>query len=132
MSLVKKYHLEEKIRFLGDLNAEQMKQAFLESNVFALPSTLENSPNSLGEAMLLGVPSVAANVGGVRNLMVHETEGLIYEPGDVAALTEGIMKLFVMAEEASALGETAICHARKTHDPEVNLRELIKIYNEIR
>ena len=131
-SLAKKYHQEEKIRFLGDLDAEQMKQAFLESNVFAMPSTLENSPNSLGEAMLLGVPSVAANVGGVRNLMVHETEGLIYGPGDVAALAEGIKKLFAMEEEASALGEAAGCHARKTHDPENNLRELMKIYYEIR
>ncbi len=131
-SLAKKYHLEEKIRFLGDLNAEQMKQAFLDSNVFVLPSTLENSPNSLGEAMLLGIPSVAANVGGVRNLMVQEKEGFIYEPGDVKTMAEQIMKLFAMEEEASALADAACCHARKTHDPENNLRELINIYYEIR
>ncbi len=130
-SLVKKYHLEDKICFLGNLSAEQMRQAFLDSNVFALTSTLENSPNSLGEAMLLGVPSVAADVGGVRNLMTHETEGFIYESGDVAALAERIMQLFAMEGEASALAEAARCHAQKTHDPDNNLRELIKIYYEI-
>ena len=81
-SLVKKYQLADKICFLGDLSAARMRQAFLDANVFALTSTLENSPNSLGEAMLLGVPSVAANVGGVPNLMTHGTEGLIYKPGD--------------------------------------------------
>lgn len=131
-SLVRRYHLEEKIRFLGDLSADEMRQAFLEANVFALTSTLENSPNSLGEAMLLGVPSVAADVGGVRNLLTDETEGFIYSSGDVTALAKQIIRLFAMEEEASRLGESAHSHAKKTHNPGNNLRELIKIYNEIR
>lgn len=131
-SLVRRYHLEEKIRFLGDLSADEMRQAFLEANVFALTSTLENSPNSLGEAMLLGVPSVAADVGGVHNLLTDETEGFIYSSGDVTALAKQIIRLFAMEEEASRLGESARRHAKKTHDPGNNLRELIKIYNEIR
>lgn len=131
-ALAKRYHLEDKICFLGDLSAEAMRQAFLDANVFALTSTLENSPNSLGEAMLLGVPSVAANVGGVRNLMTHGTEGLIYEPGQVGKLAEQIIALFAMEDSAEALGENARRHARKTHDPEENLRELIAIYDKIR
>ena len=131
-SLVRKYHLENKVIFLGHLSAEKMKQAYLDANVFVLPSTLENSPNSLGEAMLLGVPSAAADVGGVRNLMNQETEGLIYQSGDVDTLAEQIMTLFAMQENASTLGEAACSHARKTHDPETNLRELMKIYEEIR
>lgn len=129
--LARRYHLEDKILFLGSLSADKMKQAFLDANVFALPSTLENSPNSLGEAMLLGVPSVAADVGGVRDLMNHGEEGLIYESGDVSALAEHILRIFAMEEKASALGEAACAHARLTHDPETNLRELMKIYNEI-
>ena len=109
-----------------------MKQAYLDANVFVLPSTLENSPNSLGEAMLLGVPSVAADVGGVRNLMAHEQEGFLYRSGDVAALAEQILCLFAMEAEASKLGEAARSHAQATHDPEANLRALMKIYEEIR
>ena len=131
-ALAKKYRLEDKLVFLGHLSAEKMKQAYLDANVFVLPSTLENSPNSLGEAMLLGVPSAAANVGGVRNLMNQETEGFIYESGDVNALAERIMQIFAMEERACAMGEAARIHARKTHDPETNLRALMKIYEEIR
>ena len=131
-SLVKRYHLEAKVCFLGDLSAEEMRQAFLQTNVFALTSTLENSPNSLGEAMLLGVPSVAADVGGVHNLLSDEAEGFLYSSGDVATLAKQIIRLFAMEEEASSLGESARRHAQKTHDPVNNLRELIKIYNEIR
>lgn len=131
-SLAKKHRLEKNLVFLGHLTAEKMKEAFLDANVFVLPSTLENSPNSLGEAMVLGVPSVAADVGGVRDLMNQETEGFIYASGDVKALVQRIMELFALEAEASALGSAACTHARKTHDPETNLRELMKIYEEIR
>ena len=131
-SLAKKYRLEKNLVFLGHLTAEKMKEAFLDANVFVLSSTLENSPNSLGEAMLLGVPSVAADVGGVRDLMNQETEGFIYASGDVKALAQRIMELFALEAGASVLGSAACTHARKTHDPETNLRELMKIYEEIR
>ena len=129
--LTKKYDLEDKIVFLGSLTAENMKQAFLDANVFVLPSTLENSPNSLGEAMLLGVPSVAADVGGVRNLMRGGEEGLIYEPGNVQALADSILRIFSLENKAAAMGEGASVHAMQTHDPEKNLRDLMEIYNEI-
>lgn len=131
-ALTKKYRLEDKINFLGDLSAAQMKQAFLDANVFVLPSTMENSPNSLGEAMVLGVPSVAADVGGVRNLMEDGREGRIYASGDVPALAEHILQLFAREEAAARLGENARAHALQTHDPEKNLRDLMDIYYEIR
>ena len=130
-SLAKKYHLEEKIVFLGHLSADQMKQAYLDANVFVLPSALENSPNSLGEAMLLGVPCIAADVGGVRNLMHQGSDGIIYEPGDVQALAEGIAQLFAMKDKAAVVGEAARTHALRTHDPHKNLEDLIGIYNEL-
>lgn len=129
--MTRKYHLEDSIIFLGDLSAEQMKNAYLDANVFVLPSTMENSPNSLGEAMLLGVPCAAHDVGGVRNLMVDKTEGLICAPGDVDALAQNIMELFAMEERAGGLGETARIHARKTHDPEKNLQDLMEIYQKL-
>lgn len=129
--LARKHHLEDKIKFLGSLSADGMKQAYLEANVFVLPSTMENSPNSLGEAMLLGTPCVAHDVGGVRNLMEADTEGRILPAGDTKALAENIMELFAMEEQASAMGQAAACHARKTHDPEKNLRDLISIYESL-
>jgi len=129
--LAKEYGLEGKIQFLGSLSAEGMKNAYLESHVFALPSTMENSPNSLGEAMLLGVPCVAADVGGVRDLM-EEAEGMIYSSVDVQALADRIKAVFAVEEKAASMGQLAREHAKKTHDPEKNLQDLINIYEEIR
>ena len=129
--LTRQYGLEDKIEFLGSLDAAGMKKACLEANVFAMPSTIENSPNALGEAMILGVPCVAADVGGVTTLMTHQTEGFVYQSTAPYILAHFIKEIFAMEAGASALGQSARAHALKTHDPEANLRDLLNIYREI-
>jgi len=81
--------------------------------------------------MILGVPCISAEVGGVRNLMNQGSEGIIYAPGDVQALAEGIMQLFALEDRAADLGEVAGNHALKTHNPDKNLEDLIDIYNKL-
>ena len=129
--LTVKYGLEEKIHFLGSLDAQGMKKAYLDSNVFVLPSTIENSPNSLGEAMILGVPCVAADVGGVTTLMTHGTEGYIYQSTAPYMLAHYIKTVFEQGETAAAMGLAAREHALKTHDPKNNLQMLMEIYHRI-
>jgi len=129
--LTLRYGLEGHVKCLGSLSAEEMKQAYLRANVFALPSTIENSPNSLGEAMLLGVPCVASCVGGVQNLMRHGEEGLIYQSTAPYMLADAICQLFDMEDRAQDMGRRASAHARKTHDPEKNLERLLEIYRSL-
>ena len=105
-----------------------MKKAYLHSNVFVLPSTIENSPNSLGEAMLLGVPCVAADVGGVTSMMDHKEEGYVYQSTAAYMLAHYICGVFDMEERAESVGLAARGHARKTHDPQQNLQDLLAIY----
>lgn len=122
--------LKDKIHFLGQLDAGQMKRAYLDANVFAMPSTIENSPNSLGEAMLLGVPCVAADVGGVRNLM-HPGEGFVYQSTAPYMLAEYIMQVFDLQERAEQLGARARERALQTHNPEKNLAALLSAYEAV-
>ena len=60
------------LHYTGPLDAAAMRQAYLEADVFLLPSSCENSPNSLGEAMLLGMPCVASNAGGIPDMLVQK------------------------------------------------------------
>ena len=131
MTLMRRHGLENKVQFLGGLSAEEMKNAYLEANVFALPSTIENSPNSLGEAMLLGVPCVAADVGGVTTMMTHEKEGFVYQSTAPYMLAHYICKVFAMEEQAQDMGQAAKLHASVTHDPQKNLQDLLDIYTEL-
>ena len=125
--LVKRNRLGGAVHFLGHLSAQDMKQAYLDANVFVLSSTMENSPNALGEAMLLGLPCVAADVGGVSSLM-GEGEGILCAPVDPESMARAICRVFEMEEQAEIMGMAARNRARKTHDPENNLKDLLDIY----
>jgi len=129
--LVKQYQLEDKVEILGSLSAEEMKKQYLLSNVFVLPSTIENSPNSLGEAMLLGTPCVAADVGGVTTMMKHREEGFVYQSTAPYMLAHYVDRLFSMQETAEPMGQAAAAHARRTHDPDKNMEDLLGVYDAV-
>lgn len=77
--LIKENGLEGRIVFLGRLDAGQMRDRYLKSSLFVCCSALENSPNSLGEAMLLGMPCVSADVGGISSIFTHGEDGILFE-----------------------------------------------------
>ncbi len=129
--LTDQYGVKDKIHFTGYLTAEQMKAEFLRSNVYVLPSTMENSPNTVCEAMLLGVPCVSSAVGGLLKMMKHGEEGFVYQSTAPYMLAYYIDRVFQMGAEAEKMGLAAQAHARKTHDPDTNLRTLLEIYREV-
>lgn len=129
--LIRELDLEEQVKFTGFLTAEQMKERYLRSNVFVSASSIENSSNSIGEAMLLGTPVVSSCVGGILSLMEHGKEGLLYPASEVNMLAHHICTLFADPEYATRLSTAARLRAAKTHDGKSNAAQLMKIYEEI-
>ena len=129
--LIKKYKLSSNIDYVGMLNAEEMKKQFLKSEIFVSPSVIENSPNSVGEAMMLGMPVIAANVGGVSTMLQHNKEGYLYQADAPYLLAYYICQFFADRRRAEEFGENARMHAQRTHDKEKNIKELIEIYEKI-
>ncbi len=119
------------VRILGKLSAEEMKEAFLQASMFICPSSLENSPNSMGEAMLLGVPVVAARTGGIPSLIEGGREGLLFEPGNCKELAECIKRVWREPGETALRAENARKRAWHTHDGNKNYERLLAIYKEI-
>ena len=137
IELMKQYGLEDKVVLTGKLTGEEMKQRFFDSSVFVCPSVLENSPNTVGEAMLLGVPVVASFTGGIPDMLEDGKEGLLVPVGDVKLLAQAIEKLW--DETLDSEGKTFAQHvsaqaairARITHDGETNYLRLLDIYETI-
>lgn len=128
---IRKNKLQDHVRFVGRLQADKMCARYLKTHVFLCPSAIENSPNSVGEAMLLGVPVVSADVGGVHNLVNDGKDGLLYPKDKPRRLKESILRIFEDDKLALSLSSNARAHALKTHDPEINYRRLLDIYHEI-
>ena len=131
LSLIKKYKLQNNIRFVGVLDETSMCNNFLSAHVFVSASTIENSPNSLGEAMILGVPVVSSDVGGVRNMIKHDEEGFIYQHDAPYMLAYYVMRIFLDDDLAERFSEKARAHAFLTHCKESNAETLIQIYHQI-
>ena len=126
--LIKKYSLQNKVTFLGYLNEEQMCDRYLKTHVFVSPSSIENSPNSLGEAMSLGVPSISSDVGGVKNLLEHGKEGFVYQADAPYMLAYYVMQIFENDGLALELSQNAKRHALELYDRKNNLNQLFNIY----
>lgn len=123
--------LKEHIIFLGKLTGPRMKEEYLKCHTYVCCSSLENSPNSMGEAMCLGVPVVASDTGGIPSMIRHQEEGLLFPKGNPIALAKAILRLWKDDNLSVTLGKAARKRALKTHDGETNYKRLLEIYTEI-
>ena len=128
---IKELELQESVTFTGFLNEEQMCERYLKSHVFVSPSSIENSPNSVCEAMILGMPVVSSLVGGVANLIEHGMNGYYYQSDAPYMLAYYVEKIFENDKRAEGIGTNARNCALERHDPETIVDELLQIYNAI-
>ena len=129
--LIKKNGLEKNVIFVGNLSAEQMAKELVEARVFVLPSIIENSPNSLTEAQLVGTPSVASMVGGVPDYIENEKTGLLYNSMDSVMCAQSILRVLNDDELSEKMSFEARRVAIKRHDAEDITKEIIHCYQDI-
>jgi glycosyltransferase involved in cell wall biosynthesis len=129
--LLKKYQLEDDLVILGTLNEKEMLEQYEKASVFVSASSIENSPNSLGEAMLVGTPCIVSDVGGVKTMIEHNKEGYIYPFDEPFMLAEYVCRIFRNQNLAVELSHNAKEHARITHDIDKNYQQMKKEYEKI-
>lgn len=120
---------KECIHFTGPLDAGQMKEQYLSCNVFISSSAIENSSNSICEAQLLGVPCIATDTGGTRDLIKDERCGLLYDFKDTARLSSLIIKTFKESPSFDGSFEQSVAMDR--HNPAKNAKRIMEIYSEV-
>ncbi len=131
LGLIQKYGLQDQVVVLGKLTAEQMKERFLQSSIFVCPSVMENSPNTIGEAMLLGVPVVASRTGGIPSMVEDGVTGLLFPNENSDMLAEAIDRIWSDPVLAGKLSGKERSRAHLVHDGNRNYERLLEIYREI-
>lgn len=129
--IVENYISKDNLSFLGTLNENQMVEQYASANVFLCPSIIENSPNSIGEAQLVGTPCVASYVGGTMDMIKDGETGLLYRYEEIAQLAKHICSIFNDDKLAKYISDNAHFEALKRHDRKNNAFILNSIYAEI-
>ncbi|MCJ7734916.1 MAG: glycosyltransferase family 4 protein, partial [Anaerolineales bacterium] len=96
-----------------------------------LPSHMDNSPNSLAEAMILGLPCIASDVGGIPSMLKDNSEGLIYQHKDIKSLAEKIRYLLNDPRTSQEFGKNARQTALSRHNPERIARDSYQVYLDV-
>lgn len=131
VNLIKKYGIESNIKFLSRLNAKGMTEEMQKAHVFLSPTSIDNSPNAVGEATMIGVPIVTTPVGGIPSILKDENEVLYAPAGDSYMMAFQIKRIFEDDNLATSLSRNAHIKALKRHDIVNITTQYHNIYNEI-
>ena len=123
--------ISKNIKFLGTLNEQSLVQTLLETHIYIGTSHIENSPNSLCEAQVLGVPCIATNAGGTSSLLEDNKDGILIQDADPFAMAGAIKEIINNYNKAITLAQNARNKALLRHNPEKITDDLLTIYHNM-
>jgi len=117
--LAKNLGIEDHVEIPGKVTQKGLENYFENANLFVLPSIIDSRGDTEGlgvviiEAMNYMVPAVASDVGGIRDIVIHEKTGLLVPEKDPKALADAIVRIFNDRTLAKKLTENATTHTNE-------------------
>jgi glycosyltransferase involved in cell wall biosynthesis len=125
-SLISEKELDGRMVTLGSVPNKDVMKFYGESDVFLMPSDEEGFPRVLLEAMAMGVPFVASDVGGVRDIIPDSAQDFVVAKGDVDGFAKKLVLLLSDAKLRDRLSKDGISHVKK-YDLRVVVKQLAKL-----
>lgn len=113
LALRAELQLDERVRFMGARDSDGIRRALGEADAFVLTPQVtadgdrDGIPNVLVEAMACGLPVVTTTAGGITELVQHERNGLVCDPGNVPAVAAAVTRLLRDPRLRARLGAAA-------------------------
>ncbi|MFT3932614.1 MAG: glycosyltransferase family 4 protein [Chitinophagaceae bacterium] len=126
-----KSYLQNKVMLVGRKNERDVVSILCNADIYCQVSHIENSPNSLCEAMLLGMPIAATFAGGTDSMLKNGHDGLLVQDGDSLSLAGTIIELATDFEKSKQYGSNARQTALVKHNPQKVAKEVIDAYKKI-
>lgn len=117
--------------FLGKVNALKLVKSMLIADQYVSASHIENSPNNLAEAMMLGLPCIATDVGGTSSYLENNKSGMLIPQGDPHALAGCVHQLAGDKEKRKKMGEQARQISMVRHNRLLVKSAIIDAYSQI-
>ena len=115
----------------GFADRDALREEFARATIVALPSLEDNCPMVVLEAMAAGVPVLAANVGGVPDLIVDGVTGLMCDPLNAESMAAAVERALASSDEAAARAAAARAEARVRFHPKAVAERHVEIYREV-
>jgi len=96
--------LHDRVEFIGWVTDEQLRQEYMQADIFVLPSRHEGMPNVVLEAMASGLPVIATGIAGSEELVVDGKTGYLVPVDDPRALAETLKLLLTDPKLANTMG----------------------------
>jgi glycosyltransferase involved in cell wall biosynthesis len=117
------------VRFLG--HRPDVEDVYAACDVYVLASYREGFPRSAMEAAAMGLPVVATDIRGCRQVVEHGSTGLLVPARDAAALTDAVARLAGDPGLRSAMGHRAVDKARRQFDQRHVIAKTLDIYQKL-
>jgi L-malate glycosyltransferase len=126
-----KHNIDKNIEWLGKKDSNEIAYYLSTSSLFVLPTFMDNSPNSLAEAMAIGIPSIASSVGGIPSMLDDGLNGFLTEKANHLALAEKIISVLLDFELCKKISESSRQKALDRNFPENVSKITFDVYNKI-
>tara|TARA_Y100000992_G_C21057899_1_gene392725 strand:- start:71 stop:682 length:612 start_codon:yes stop_codon:yes gene_type:complete len=125
---VKMLNLDDKIKFIGFVEHEDVKKYYDMLSIFVAVSTRESFGVSVLEAAALEIPSITSNIGGLTEVNLHNKTGLVIEPDRPLQLAKSIIKLYEDNGLRKNLGANARKMVVKKFNWDESIKKMLKVY----
>ena len=123
---IKNHKLENQVFFLG--YRKDVNEILNQSNLFIICSHHETFCMSILEACFKKIPIVASNVGGIKEIIINNKTGLLFEDNDINKAYENIIKMFKNNDFSKKIAENAFNYVNDKFNPDKTFKKLKDIY----
>jgi glycosyltransferase involved in cell wall biosynthesis len=117
------------VSFVGPQTRQALPDFYRQASFLVIPSIwYEVFPIVALEAMTLGIPIIASDIGGLPETFQHERSGLLVPPGDAKALAAAMQRLWNNPQECRRMGDAARKYALGKYSPDAFYRRLMAAF----
>lgn len=125
------HHENLNIDLIGYIDATQIVNELTSADCYVHAAIIDNSPNSLCEAQLIGCPVITTYAGGIPEMVFGGEAGILYPYNEPHTLAFKLMDLFHNPSRMQDLSSKEVELSHKRHDPEQLAKTTISIYKEV-
>ncbi len=118
-ALCRELRIDRAVRFTGRVDNDRIAELYREADLALNPSTVDNMPISLLEALASGVPIVSTDAGGIPYIVEQDVTALLVPPRDPQAMAAAALRVFADGELADSMRRSGLECAKRYTWPRV-------------